>query len=118
MPSDTLDQIRMRAYELWEEQGRPDGLSDVHWQQAARELGAGPFDLERDPGISRSGGETPQRLAGVADSGTQPESDAVSTAGGETPERLAGIATTESDVMSDTTPSGGIDPNQRGRTNK
>lgn len=27
--------IAKRAYALWEEEGRPDGRHDVHWQQAA-----------------------------------------------------------------------------------
>lgn len=29
------DWIAKRAYALWEEEGRPDGRHDVHWQQAA-----------------------------------------------------------------------------------
>ena len=29
------DWIANRAYALWEEEGRPDGRHDVHWQQAA-----------------------------------------------------------------------------------
>lgn len=34
------------------------------------------------------------------------------------PEMPEGETTSEGDVMNDTTPEGGIDPNQRGRTNK
>lgn len=26
--------IRARAHQIWEEEGRPDGLHDVHWQRA------------------------------------------------------------------------------------
>ncbi|QFY62821.1 DUF2934 domain-containing protein (plasmid) [Rhizobium grahamii] len=29
--------INERAYAIWEEQGRPDGRSAEHWQQAANE---------------------------------------------------------------------------------
>jgi Protein of unknown function (DUF2934) len=32
------DDIRIRAYALWEADGRPDGSHDAHWQQALREL--------------------------------------------------------------------------------
>ncbi|EPE94628.1 DUF2934 domain-containing protein [Rhizobium grahamii] len=31
------DWINQRAYALWEAEGRPDGRSGDHWQQAARE---------------------------------------------------------------------------------
>ncbi len=31
------DWINQRAYALWEEEGRPEGRSRDHWQQAARE---------------------------------------------------------------------------------
>lgn len=51
-------------------------------------------DLRNDPGIGRSKG---------AD-----RNDPL----------LDGENTFEGDVMNDTTPAGGIDPNQRGRTNK
>jgi hypothetical protein len=32
------DDIRLRAYALWEADGCPDGSHDVHWLQALREL--------------------------------------------------------------------------------
>lgn len=54
-------------------------------------------DLEGDPGIGRSKGMT---RAGSDASITEGES------------------TFEGDVENDTTPQGGIDPDQRGRTNK
>ncbi len=31
-------QIRRRAYEIWERLGRPEGASDQHWLTAEREL--------------------------------------------------------------------------------
>nr|CAD6406650.1 hypothetical protein REQ54_00172 [Rhizobium sp. Q54] len=53
-------------------------------------------DLESDPGIGQSKGTS--RYSG--------EDEAV------------GTNTEEGDVMNDTLPTGGIDPDQRGRTNK
>ncbi|WP_142847050.1 DUF2934 domain-containing protein [Telmatospirillum sp. J64-1] len=32
------EQIRRRAYELWEDQGRPAGREHEHWLQAEREI--------------------------------------------------------------------------------
>jgi hypothetical protein len=32
------DQIKQRAYEIWDKGGRPHGLDREHWDQAAREL--------------------------------------------------------------------------------
>jgi hypothetical protein len=36
-PSQT-EQIRQRAYELWEQEGRPEGRQDEHWARACREV--------------------------------------------------------------------------------
>lgn len=36
------DKIRVRAYELWEAAGRPDGDHEGHWHQARAELD-GPY---------------------------------------------------------------------------
>lgn len=54
-------------------------------------------DLKQDPGIGRTRG--------------------TNNADGSV-ERLEGENTFEGDVKNDTTPSGGVDPDQRGRTNK
>lgn len=32
------DDIRIRAYALWEADGRPDGSQDAHWLEALRQL--------------------------------------------------------------------------------
>ena len=34
----TMEEISIRAYLIWEREGRPDGCSDRHWQQAVQEL--------------------------------------------------------------------------------
>ncbi|TCZ66588.1 hypothetical protein [Roseicella aquatilis] len=57
-----------------------------------------PDDLERNPGIGSS-------------KGTQSRST-------RDAEDIAGESTSEGDVMNDTTPQGGVDPDQRGRTNR
>ena len=36
----TDDQIAARAYQIWQEQGCPDGRADEHWAQAVGELTA------------------------------------------------------------------------------
>ena len=43
------ERIRHRAYELWEEAGRPHGQSEKYWQQARAEL-------EADAGADVPGG--------------------------------------------------------------
>lgn len=37
---DKQAQIRERAHQLWEEQGRPEGRHEEHWEQARREIEA------------------------------------------------------------------------------
>lgn len=39
MDTDKDDQIRTRAYAIWEEEGHPHGRQDEHWHRAAQELG-------------------------------------------------------------------------------
>jgi hypothetical protein len=36
--NDNRDQIRQRAYALWDEHGRPEGHETAFWLQAEREL--------------------------------------------------------------------------------
>lgn len=38
MAESTEDEIGKRAYELWEENGRPEGRQDEFWHQAEQEL--------------------------------------------------------------------------------
>ena len=94
MANETEQAVKARAYELWEQEGRPEGRHAYHWAQAEQELGAGPSNLEQDPGIGSSKG------GWKAD-----------------PDLRDGENTAEGDVMNDTTPSGGVNPDQRGRTN-
>lgn len=32
------DAIRARAYQIWEEEGRPEGRHDLHWQRAVEQF--------------------------------------------------------------------------------
>lgn len=92
------DELRRRAYRIWEDEGRPDGRDREHWARAEEEVGRAPVgedNLDRDPGISRSKG-----------------------AAGADLKDISGENTVEGDVLSDTTPTGGIDPGQRGGANK
>ena len=46
------DLIRQRAYEIWEQSGRPDGLDLEHWAEAERQLlDAAPEIAASDPVI-------------------------------------------------------------------
>ena len=38
MNADREQRIAARAYQLWEEEGRPHGAHDRHWEQASREI--------------------------------------------------------------------------------
>jgi hypothetical protein len=38
MADDLHERIRLRAYQLWEDEGRPDGADLKHWLQALDEL--------------------------------------------------------------------------------
>src|SRR5512145_1469408 len=37
-PAGREERVRTRAYRLWEETGRPDGLAEEHWHRAAQDL--------------------------------------------------------------------------------
>src|SRR3712207_3636848 len=39
MASVDEERIRIRAHEIWENEGRPQGRDREHWEQACRELG-------------------------------------------------------------------------------
>ncbi|WP_022683220.1 DUF2934 domain-containing protein [Sphingobium bisphenolivorans] len=43
------DHIRKRAYEIWEQEGRPEGREREHWQQAQDENALPPVMEEEAP---------------------------------------------------------------------
>jgi hypothetical protein len=61
---DTQDReakIRRRAHELWEQEGRPEGRADTHWERAAQDLDREDADIQREgvagerPGVQSKG---------------------------------------------------------------
>ena len=38
MAKDRSEALKQKAYEIWEREGRPEGMHDEHWAQAQREL--------------------------------------------------------------------------------
>jgi hypothetical protein len=63
------DQVRLRAYAIWEREGRPEGGAERHWARAEAELRAERQDRTEAP------------AAGAAEAGTAAEPDR--PAGGE-----------------------------------
>ncbi|MFB2553528.1 DUF2934 domain-containing protein [Ensifer soli] len=71
MSNERLDWINRRAYQIWEENGRPDGRDQDHWNQALREReeleGAAEQALTVEP-ADIAGEEMPPASAGpIAD---------------------------------------------------
>jgi hypothetical protein len=52
------DRIRLRAFELWQQEGSLDGRSLSHWLQAEQELDE---DGPNPSGLARCDGATPRR---------------------------------------------------------
>lgn len=53
MSSDREEQIRRRAYEYWEMEGRPEGRHREHWERAAREIAAEKGESAEDDEIPK-----------------------------------------------------------------
>jgi hypothetical protein len=47
MASPTDKEISNRAYEIWEQNGKPDGREDEFWKQAQKELSQGVTSDEK-----------------------------------------------------------------------
>ncbi len=79
MASDKEERIRTRAPQIWERDGRPNGLDREHWAQAERELdGEGADDASANAtpapergASARAQSSGPGGTAGIA-SGLQP----------------------------------------------
>ena len=57
-PARNPDAIAQRAYAIWEEEGRPTGRDQAHWDQAEQEIsGAAPAQAE----AAESAAESPAR---------------------------------------------------------
>ncbi|HVC55613.1 MAG TPA: DUF2934 domain-containing protein [Stellaceae bacterium] len=49
------ERVRDRAYEIWEQAGRPEGMADEHWLQAEREIVAAEQGLEQEAKLEAEG---------------------------------------------------------------
>ena len=101
------EKIRQRAHRMWEEEGRPEGRAEEHWQRAAREVegqpgngstavpgnGSAPHPEAKSvgspesvqiPGISRS---APSHQVGEAAPANEPAPRRGKVAGGATAPR-------------------------------
>lgn len=67
MNNDREARIRARAHELWERDGRPDGLHDDHWHRAAHEVASESTSTSEDTDRAPDAGGT-----GVLDAITSP----------------------------------------------
>ncbi|QQP87869.1 DUF2934 domain-containing protein [Skermanella sp. TT6] len=55
---DREERVRQRAHEIWIREGRPEGRSDRHWQQAKDEI-----EVEEGGSLSVAGEEDPEPIA-------------------------------------------------------
>jgi hypothetical protein len=86
MQTDREARIQQRAYEIWVDEGRPEGLETLHWQQAEEELGLSASDpvevspavksLRKEKRLQKSAKTDDQLTEGLK--GTFPASDPVS----------------------------------------
>jgi len=112
MIGDRQHLIRKRAYEIWEQEGYPQGQHERHWDQATRDVDAqegsqdaSATDAELAAGAMAAGageaesptlpdglvGSTPPELSAPTN-GTQPKRARKSPApGGGSDQRLAGV---------------------------
>ena len=59
MSDDRDQQVKQRAYELWENEGRPSGRHDDHWDRARREIEE--RDQGRESGVEAPSAESPAK---------------------------------------------------------
>lgn len=58
---DIEERKRQIAYALWEEEGRPEGRAEAHWQEACSQIEA---ELQDPDWLKRAAGETEPRPSG------------------------------------------------------
>ena len=69
MSADRYEQIRRRAYEIWEGEGHPEGAELRHWQQAYDELGGDHQDVASQDLPATVGRDEAALLQGAGESG-------------------------------------------------
>lgn len=58
MAGDLNKRVRERAYEIWESEGRPEGRSHEHWQQARAEFAEAQSEAGKRPAGRKSASGT------------------------------------------------------------
>lgn len=90
--SDTFeDRVRARAQEIWEEEGRPDGKAEEHWQRASEELRSQKNSSETAP-ATQSEFSTSLPRGGTKPSDSQSSSANAAMDGGRTAGNATGKA--------------------------
>ena len=62
-----LERIRQRAYELWQQEGQPEGKQQEHWDQAVREITGNPDQSGAQLESGADGDTVPGNLTEAAD---------------------------------------------------
>jgi len=62
-----LERIRQRAYELWQQEGQPEGKQQEHWDQAVREITGNPNQSGAQLDSGADGDAVPGNLTEAAD---------------------------------------------------
>jgi hypothetical protein len=80
-PGPSHDQIAVRAYELWEAQGGPEGTDRENWFEAEQQL---RVEIESSPGASQPAAITMEKIGKykLSDAIPEPPPDAVGDKGG------------------------------------
>lgn len=73
------EKIRQRAYELWEQEGQPEGAEQDHWRLAREELEAEQLSAEANILGTESGSESQSDAESDAESESESESDVLPT---------------------------------------
>jgi hypothetical protein len=82
MNADREQRIAARAYQLWEEEGRPHGSHERHWEQASREIVASEGKKPRraartaKPRAKAAAVSKPSAAKGKAPAKPKPEAEA------------------------------------------
>ncbi len=62
-----LERIRQRAYELWHQEGQPEGKQQEHWDRAMREISGNPDQSGAQLDSGADGDTVPGSLTEAAD---------------------------------------------------
>ena len=62
-----LERIRQRAYELWQQEGQPEGKQQEHWDRAVREITGNPDQSGAQLDSGADGDKVPGNLTEAAD---------------------------------------------------